>query len=1152
MAMLSIPVFNILKSPGDGWCLIHSVMTSHYHQFSYILCNLGDMTARITRETNINAHMYVVSCGGSYLNLDKQLQDYICNKHYDSDFGDLTPYIICNAFNITLVIIHTLENNRPQLVQPRFVKKPTKCLYIAKTGEHYDAIAFSPPSNRAFAPSNTVTSSPHVHSEAPSPEPNNSLPRMVTEASKNNKVSENVISHQANISKPPGNSDLNFAHAKRATKIRNKAGLILAHLNIRSLRNKKDELAQVIKNNNIDVMTVSETHLSKDTPDELLDIPGYKIYRWDRNADGGGVCTYIRGDIPSKKRSDLSNPKLEALWVEVNTNSQKLLVCCFYRPPSADKAYYEAFLNVLDTVVDTNPIVILGDMNLDYRWDESLAKNPINYIEQVYNMNQLITEPTRVTDSTSTLLDIVLTTDQTMHKKSGVLKISVSDHYLVYTEVMLKTATTPVHTEIKFRDFKTFSEQAFVSDLKEQAEFRDANSDTHIDWGTFRTIFEKICDKHAPVTLKRIKNKGQPWIDTETIQLMYQRDYAFDKSNKTNDTQWKKEYRRLKKFVQLTISQKKKAYFEEAEVASKTQSASAFWKLYKRLLPQTPRQTIPRTLTAERLNEYFTNVANNIDASFDKEVKLHWVGEKSLHTFVFHSVTIEQVTKEFKAMENGSNLDVLGCDRKLLKIAAPYIVQCITCIINDSIMNADVHHDWKTAKVTPIFKGGEDADITNPSDYRPISIICHIAKLIEKLIKTQLLDYLTLHNFISGDQSAYLKGHSTVTCLHRVVDNFLENINEGDFAGLCMVDITKCFDSINHEQLLKKMECYGIKGNENAWFRSYLSDRTQAVACNGQLSSFLLNKFGVPQGSVLGPILFLLFVNDVVNCVSRDGLINLFADDMLYSASGSTPTDVQFKLNTALAKLSDWYHRNRLALHPKKTKLMMIGSKEQLPMLLIPSTLNQNGNVVKDSKFVEYLGITFDKDLTWDRQVNAVVKKLNYKATILKEISKYCPLSLRITYYKAFIQPSLDYGISVWGCTSNENLAKIQRVQNRIARIITGNFDYINTRGLDLLYELRLPNVTQRRNYFLSKLTFQSIHNLNPNYLNDNIVMLIERHGHRTRRQDDVYLPTVRHNMFRNSLQHKGGYTFNLLPSSLKQCNDIDSFKKGYFNYLFN
>ena len=144
-------------------------------------------------------------------------------------------------------------------------------------------------------------------------------------------------------------------------------------------------------------------------------------------------------------------------------------------------------------------------------------------------------------------------------------------------------------------------------------------------------------------------------------------------------------------------------------------------------------------------------------------------------------------------------------------------------------------------------------------------------------------------------------------------------------------------------------------------------------------------------------------------------------------------------------------------------------------MLLLPTYLDQNGSKVKDSDFVEYLGLTFDKDFSWNRQVNAVVKKLNYKATILRDISKYCPVSLRLTYYKAFIQPTLDYGISVWGCTSNENLAKVQRVQNRIARIITGNFDFINSRGLDLLHELKLPNVIQRRNYFLSKLTFQRL-----------------------------------------------------------------------------
>ena len=440
--------------------------------------------------------------------------------------------------------------------------------------------------------------------------------------------------------------------------------------------------------------------------------------------------------------------------------------------------------------------------------------------------------------------------------------------------------------------------------------------------------------------------------------------------------------------------------------------------------------------------------------------------------------------------------------------------------------------------------------ITN--DYRPLSIICHIAKIVERFVKAQLLDFLTAHNFISSDQSAYLKGHSTITCLHRVIDHWLETINVNEFTAISMVDVTKCFDSINHELLLKKLDKYGIRGRENAWFRSYLKDRQQAVYCNSQLSSFLINHFGVPQGSILGPLLFLIFVNDIVNCsVAPDSMTNLFADDMLNSASGNTPAEAKIKVEYNIIKLGEWYEKNRLALHPTKTKFMFIGSRDQIRINLDPLPFYFKGNFVDKCDDAKYLGLIMEPNLSWNKQVANVVRKLNHQASILKNLSSVCSTNLLLTYYRAFIQPRIDYGITLWGCTSLYNINKVQRVQNRIARRILNNYDYENARGLELLKQLKIPNITERRDYFLTKITFQSIHGLNPTYLNDAVLTRSDMHGRSTRSADDIHLPRIGSEMYRNSLSIKGGQLFNDLPNYVKKSADIDDFKSNYYKMLF-
>ena len=569
-----------------------------------------------------------------------------------------------------------------------------------------------------------------------------------------------------------------------------------------------------------------------------------------------------------------------------------------------------------------------------------------------------------------------------------------------------------------------------------------------------------------------------------------------------------------------------------------------------RFMPKFNPKSIPKSMTPEVFNKYFCNVAVNIDTLFPEKQSLPtWKGGSSIHKFGFVPFEHVNVLKELRDLTDLPGIDILNIDRKLLRMSAELVAPSLCSIFNQSLRSGLVDGIFKTARVTPVFKGGEDADINNPSDYRPISVISHIAKIFEKLVKKQLMPFLERTKVISQDQSAYLGGHSTQTSLHRVVDALLDNFNEGEYTAACVFDISKCFDTINHVNLLHKLDKYGISGDALAWFRSYLSDRTQLTYCHNVLSTSGGLSFGVPQGSILGPLLFLLYINDVQNFGTNGCIINIYADDLLVFTSGKNLHELQKRLQGAVDSICTWYQQNRLKVNPKKSKLIVFGTKRQLRLVNEQNfVISYNGLNIPLVNEVKYLGLILQNDLSWDKQIFEVCKKLNYKIFQLKQLQRLgANQELLLNVYKTFIQCIFDYGISLWGMTTQANILKVQRKQNKLAKIIM-NVPWRTPNGISLVKQLGLLSIAERRDYFLSKFTFESVHGLAPDYLSTRIIMRLDIHPYRTRsaNSSDVYPPRVKREIFKRSLEYAGAIAFNSLPSRLKNSTSIDDFKRNY------
>ena len=744
-------------------------------------------------------------------------------------------------------------------------------------------------------------------------------------------------------------------------------------------------------------------------------IEGYSLFRKDRNSGrGGGVCVYIKNYHEVKLRNDLMSDEIDAIWVEITIEKVNYLTCIVYRPPSAHTEYYEKILDMLDKVdAEEKDNFIMGDLNFDYKLDESLSSNPVYYIENAYGYRQMITEITRKTTNTESIIDVLLTSNPDLHTKAGKVKYALSDHYLIQTVITIPCnkacQITQNHNEVIYRDFTQFNHYSFTEDIKAANE-QFVNHDTEITWEMWKNVFLEICNKHAPLIKARLKARKNPWITPDIVKMMYERDHLHAKAIKYDDPILMNNYRKLRNRITSEIEKKKFEHFSDMNNECK-HNPRKIWEELKSVLPDKINfKSIPKNLNADTFNKYFVEAPQNLNSKFSKEPgDLYWKGPESIHAFRFKKIIVDDVTKYLSKLPDKSGGDVLGFDRKLLRASAPYISETLCCIINKSLASG-CFYDWKFAKVTPVYK--QAGDINMPGNYRLIPVIGHIAKMIESLIGVQMIDYLEEYNFIILDQSAYLKRHSTITSLHRVIDDWLESMNDEMLIGAVFYDISKCFDSINHSLLLRKMSKYGFCGIEQTWFNSYLNSRKQKVNLNGQQSSFLLITDGVPQGSVLGPLLFMLFVNDISNFTTDDCSLNLFADDSISYVAAHNIGELQMKLQKCVDGISQWYFKNRLTVNANKCKMMILGTSARLKLASINDfNVMYEGNPLDLVEKTKNLGLHLSSDLNWDTHIMELCKNLNYYLHLLRRLKRVLPKDLLMTVYKAYFQSKL---VSEW------------------------------------------------------------------------------------------------------------------------------------------
>ena len=680
----------------------------------------------------------------------------------------------------------------------------------------------------------------------------------------------------------------------------------------------------------------------------------------------------------------------------------------------------------------------------------------------------------------------------------------------------------------------------------------DLCSDPNDMWHEWKQIFVSCMDKHAPRKLKRISKKRAPWITKGLLHKMHRRDLIKKKAISSNDHDMWEQFKCARNQANNAIKQAKKRYFSDNLKTSKGNPRKT-WNLINELTSRNTSkssnileiQIDNRTIStpgdmAEAFNDHFTNIgqvlAQEVPAA---EVNPEFYISHTDKAFCPKTPSLDVVINLLRNIDEkkATGLDMIP--RKLLKMAASIVAPSLTAIFTKSIITGVYPTEWKMARVTPVFKKGVKSNLNN---YRPISVIPVVSKVFEKIVYDQLYQYLNDNQLLSSCQSGFRSLHSTLTALLEATNSWSVNIDNGFLNGVVFIDLKKAFDTIDHEIILRKLSYFGADQATAKWFQSYLSNRTQRCNVNGNLLSASTVTCGVPQGSILGPLLFLMYINDLPNCL-RVAAPRMFADDTSITLSAKTVADLKLAVTSELNNLTCWLKANKLSLNVAKTELMIIGSRQRLNAQCEEIDISIDDRTIKRVDHTKSLGLTIDAQLSWSKHVDEISKKVSSAIGALKRVRPFIPTDVAVQIYNALTLPHFDYCSPVWdglsGCLSD----KLQKLQNRAARVITQSpFD---TSSNLLLTMPKWEKLSLRRKKQKALIMYKTLNELAPDYLQ---CLFTQRHvnDYNLRNlEGKLSLPKPNTNYLKRSFCYSGACLWNNLPQELKSVCSIGQFKRG-------
>ena len=958
------------------------------------------------------------------------------------------------------------------------------------------------------------------------------------------------------------------------------------HSNINGLESKLDNLNEFLSGTSekLDILALTETSEMEEIGFiKNVEIDSYVKYHTPSNLSKGGTAIYVNVNFDHLERIDLktSTSEIESTWVEIkNKSSKNIIVGSIYRHPHNNfNDFFQYLEKCLNKVVNENKeVYICGDFNFDLLKIDT--DNSIHHFFNLlcgYGFLPNIIQPTRVTEHSATVIDNIFSNNIQEDIISGNILLTLSEHFSQFISVKREKIDLKKINIIQ-RDYSKFSTESFRDDVSIQ-NWNYSHENAHDLFKDFFNKLEGSVNRHAPMkklTPKEIRLKNKPWITIDIQKMIKIRNKVFArKKRQPNNENCKRLYNLLRNRVNREIKKSKKQYyteFFEGNLNNIKKTWEGIRKIVniKKMSSKTSQLNIGGKVIdddkelANKFNDFFVNVGPNTENSIPKVPTIFpssFLKNRNQINFVIAHVSNEEILDIINSLENKST-GPSSIPLKLLSLIPDLIIIPLAYIINVSLITGVYPDPLKFVKVIPIHKGGSTEDINN---YRPISLLSIFDKIFEKIMHNRLYTFLEKHEILFKNQFGFRKNNSTVYALAQITEMIKESIDGGKFGCGIFIDLRKAFDTVNHEILLTKLDHYGIRGNILNWFQSYLSNRKQFVFFNGQSSKPLEISCGVPQGSVLGPLLFLLYINDLPN-VSKVLNFYLFADDTNIYYESDTLEDLERTINKELCKLYLWLNVNRLSLNINKTNYIIFHPFNKPIKHHI--TIKINKKAISEKEFIKYLGVMMDSTLSWKYQISNIAKKISRAIGVMYKLRSYLPLRLLKNIYYSLIYSHLIYAIEVWGSAFNNELDKLLVLQKKALRLMTFNDSYPIVPGPlipsdPLFVKLETLKVMDIHKYQVAKFIFKCINKLTPINFYDWYIINHERCGfnYNTRlnfNTDDnihiknLFVPYARtSNCGLKQLKVNGPRIWNELPNDIKNTTSLTPFlRKVKLHYI--
>jgi exonuclease III len=914
------------------------------------------------------------------------------------------------------------------------------------------------------------------------------------------------------------------------------------HQNIRGLRGKVTELLLSVLDEAPHIICLTEHHL-KDYEIDITHIPKYKLgSKYCRqNLKNGGVSIYIQDTLTYSNINLLKYNKeqdIEICAIQLNTQVNTVIILCLYRAPSGN---FENFLNMLDKILYSlykpkNEFIICGDININYM-ETSNNKKQLDNLLATYNVTSTVYFPTRIVDNSISMIDNIFI-DISRNYTIKPLINGLSDHdaqiISIFNFFVPMTNTDPNH--IRIINKKAISE--FQLQLSwERWEDVFGSKDVNAMFNNFLNTYLRYY--YTNFIKKEMKHQhiNKQWITKGIRNSCNRKKELFLLCRINNNPNLKKYYKKYCKVLARVIRAAKYTHYNKVILNSKNKIKSTWKIINEEKGKSNPRSDIKflkkgnniisnQEEMATIFNNYFLSVAdliNKDNKGYDNNTKLgHYLWKhptKPINKMHWKYASTYEIEKIIKSLNSKNSHGYEGISNKIIKLSSPFIISPVTYICNEILKTGRFPDRLKYAIVKPIFKKGDKHETSN---YRPISLLTSFSKIMEKLIFNRLFSHFEKNNILANEQFGFRPHSSTEQAAYVMINGILSALNDKSMVGGIFCDLQKAFDCVNHELLMEKLEFYGVNGKFKSLLKSYLTKRFQKVTLgnmfvNGKSSNWKLIKNGVPQGSILGPLLFLIYINDLPKILNKENKMVLFADDTSILITDSDKMDFEHNIKQTFQDINAWFLNNRLSLNANKTQFVKFRTNHYSNIIHYAYDIKG----ITTSNEAKFLGLMLDNTLSWKLHIDQLVGKLCSACYALRNIKSVVSQdSLKIIYF-AHIHSLLSYGIIFWGNSSYSK--KVFLIQKKSIRIITNSKPKDSCRKLFI----NLKIMTMYSQYIYSTV----LHTVSNKHL---FTFNSEIHKHRTRYNSDLHLPIANLTKYTEGPYFSAIKIFNHLPDYIK------------------